>query len=145
MQQGLPFTVGARIADAGYTFRANRPNLKAGIDINTITKNDRNHYFDTSAFEMPAPGTIGNASRNLLIGPDLRNVNFTLSKNFALGEQFHLQFRSEFFNLFNRVQLRNPAARVFSNRNGVTASAGLISESLDASARQIQLGLKLTF
>ena len=165
MQQGLPFTVGAVIADAGYTFRANRPNLPETVDINTITSGTtagcaragttpiaagtavgtRDLYFDPCVFTMPAAGTIGNATRNTIIGPDLRNVNFNLGKTFMVTEGMRLQLRGEFFNLFNRVQLRNPAARVFSNRTGVTANAGLITESLDASARQIQVGLKLTF
>ncbi|OFW34018.1 MAG: hypothetical protein A3J28_04880 [Acidobacteria bacterium RIFCSPLOWO2_12_FULL_60_22] len=145
LQQGLPFTVGSLIADAGFTFRANRPNLKPGVDVNKLTGGPRNRYFDTSAFDRPAAGTVGNAARNLLIGPDLQQVNFTLSKVFALTERTRLQFRSEFFNLFNRVQLRNPNARVFSNRTSINPAAGRIDESLDNSARQIQFGLKLTF
>ena len=166
LQQGLPFTVGSLIADAGYTFRANRPNMNSSVDINTVTSGTsagcvvagtttpiaagtpigtRDRYFDPCVFGAPAAGTIGNVTRNTLIGPDLRNVNFNLGKTFNITEGMRLQFRSEFFNLFNRVQMRNPAARVFSNRTGVSASAGLITESLDASARQIQFGLKLTF
>ena len=169
LQQGLPFTIGSNISDGSrFRFRADRPNLKPGVDINEVTSgtsagcvvsgggtaNDiapgtpvgtRTLYFDPCIFSEPAAGTIGNAARNLIIGPDLRNVNFTLSKHFDIREGMRLQFRSEFFNLFNRVQLRNPAARVFTNRLGVNASAGLINSSLDGSARQIQLGLKLTF
>jgi hypothetical protein len=178
LQQGLPFTIGSTITDAGYTFRANRPNMKPGIDINEITSGvsigcaragtsaiapgtpvgTRDLYFDPCVFDMPAAGTIGNVPRNTIIGPDLRNVNFNLSKTFHVTERTALQFRSEFFNLFNRVQLRNPAARVFSftrtaitngvlvtNPGAVVANAGQITESLDSSARQIQLGLKLTF
>lgn len=160
LQQGLPFTVGSSIRDRGYLFRANRPNLNPGLDVNNLTSGStagcagvtpgpvggRNLYFDPCAFSKPDPGTIGTAGRNLLIGPDLRNVNFTLSKSFQLGERTSLQFRSEFFNLFNRVQLRNPVARVFRSRGGaVDSRAGRISQSLDNSSREIQLGLKLTF
>ena len=165
LQQGLPFTIGSNITGGGFSYRADRPNLKPGVDINQVTSgtsvgcvvvgaNDitsgtpvgtRDLYFDPCVFSAPPRGTIGNAARNLIIGPDMRNVNFTLSKYFELGERTRLQFRSEFFNLFNRVQLRNPAARVFTSLSGVRSSAGLITESLDSSARQIQLGLKLTF
>lgn len=161
MQQGLPFTIGSSIADAGFAFRANRPNVAPGVDINTVTSGTslgcagvpagtpigtRDRYFDPCAFTRPDAGTLGNASRNLVIGPDLRNVNFNVSKVFTLTEAMRLQFRGEFFNLFNRVQLRNPAARVFTSRAGVVPiSAGQITESLDGSARQIQFGLKLSF
>ena len=162
LQQGVPFTVGSRISDRRptYLFRANRPNLNSGVDVNTLTSGStagcagvpagpvggRDRYFDPCAFSKPDPGRIGTAGRNLLIGPDLRNVNFTLSKSFQLGENTRLQFRSEFFNLFNRVQLRNPTARVFRSRGGgVDSRTGRISQSLDNSSREIQLGLKLTF
>ena len=162
LQQGLPFTVGSRIRDRRptYLFSANRPNLNPGVDVNNLTSGStagcagvapgpvggRDLYFDPCAFSKPDPGRIGTAGRNLLLGPDLRNVNFTLSKSFQLGERTRLQFRSEFFNLFNRVQLRNPVARVFRSRGGgVDSRAGTISQSLDNSSREIQLGLKLTF
>ena len=154
------------LSGCGFSYRADRPNLNPGVDINEITSGtsagcvvaggddilpgtpvgNRSLYFDPCVFSAPPRGTIGNAARNLIIGPDLRNVNFTLSKSFQFGESARLQFRSEFFNLFNRVQLRNPAARVFTSlTDGVRSNAGLITESLDGSARQIQLGLKLTF
>ena len=162
LQQGLPFTVGSRIRDRRptYLFSANRPNLNPGVDVNKLTSGStagcagvapgpvggRDLYFDPCAFSKPDPGRIGTAGRNLLLGPDLRNVNFTLSKSFQLGERTRLQFRSEFFNLFNRVQLRNPAARIYRSRGGgVDSRAGRISQSLDNSSREIQLGLKLTF
>jgi Carboxypeptidase regulatory-like domain len=157
LQQGLPFTIGSNMSDrgAGYAFRADRPSLAPGVDIGSIVTGDtpdtfeeRNDvkYFDVTAFVKPDRGRVGNAARNLLIGPDLRNVNFTLSKYFEITEQTRLQFRSEFFNLFNRHNFRNPAARVFSSRGGgVVSSAGRIDETLDNSARQIQFGLKLTF
>ena len=171
LQQGLPFSVGSRISDRGYLFRANRPNLNPGVDVNKLTSGstagcqgvvagsvgDRQalidafdtganvKYFDPCAFTAPEPGRIGTAGRNLLLGPDLRNINFTLSKSFQLGERTRLQFRSEFFNLFNRAQLRNPAARVFRNRRGVDRRAGTITQTLNNSSREIQLGLKLTF
>ena len=171
LQQGLPFSIGSRISDGGFLFRANRPDLNAGVDVGNLTSGstagcqgvvagpvgDRTalinafdtganvKYFDPCAFTAPEAGRIGTAGRNLLLGPDLRNINFTLSKSFQLGERTRLQFRSEFFNLFNRAQLRNPQARVFRNRRGVDRRAGTITQTLDNSAREIQLGLKLTF
>lgn len=145
LQQGVPLTVGSSIPDKGYTFRANRPNLKPGVDVNQLTGGPREHYFDTSAFTMPAAGTIGNASRNLLLGPPLQTLNFTLSKFFPLGEQTRLQFRGEFFNLFNHTNFLNPQARVFTSRTGgVNPSAGRIVGT-STTSRQIQFGLKLTF
>lgn len=144
LQQGLPFTVGSNIVDPGFRFRANRPNLKPGVDVNKLTGGPRELYFDTSAFAAPPPGTLGNAGRNLLLGPPLYNLNFTLNKVFPLSERMRLQFRSEFFNLFNHTNFANPQARVFTSRMGVNPAAGRIV-STTTPGRQIQFALRLNF
>ena len=66
-------------------------------------------------------------------------TNFTLSKSFSLTEQANLQFRSEFFNIFNQTNLSFPASNV-----NVPAGLGRINDT-STKARQIQLALKLTF
>ncbi|MBI2819141.1 MAG: TonB-dependent receptor [Acidobacteria bacterium] len=145
LEQGNVFTVGSSAPTAGYQFRANRPNLKPGIDVNTLTGGPRERFFDPTAFTVPPPGTIGNASRNLLLGPPLYTVNFTASKYFSLGERMRLQFRGEFFNLFNHTNFSIPNARVFTSQSGaINPSAGRITQT-STTARQVQLGLKLTF
>ena len=65
-------------------------------------------WFNTAAFAFPAPGTFGNAGRNILEGPGYQNVNASLVKNTALTERFNLQFRAEAFNLFNHPNLNLP-------------------------------------
>ena len=55
-----------------------------------------NEWFNTAAFAEPAPFTFGNSGRNILRGPDLRDVDVSFGKNFAipvLGELFRLQLR----------------------------------------------------
>jgi hypothetical protein len=82
---------------------------------------------------------FGNAERNSVRGPWYWNVDFVASKEFMLpfGDQTRLQFRIEAFNLFNRTNLRAP------NANRSSANFGTITSAWDA--RQIQLGLKVTF
>lgn len=141
MQQGAPFTVSTNRRNAGFAFNANRPNVNPGVDIRKVTQGNfgnRERYFDASAFVNPPAGTIGNASRNILLGPPLASVNLTLSKTFSLTEQANLQFRSEFFNAFNQTNL------AFPTRNINASGAGKISDT-STKARQIQLALKLTF
>jgi len=111
------------------------------------------HWFDPCAFSLPDAGFYGNLGRNTVIAPGLANFDFALTKSTSLTENKSLQFRAEFFNLFNRVNFNRPGVvggqvgepiRTFDasgNRNG---SAGAILGSLTTS-RQIQLGLKLTF
>jgi hypothetical protein len=96
-----------------------------------------NAYFNTAAFAQNAPGTFGTVGRNIMRGPGLANVDFGLAKFFAIHEQMRLQFRGEFFNAFNRVNLGNP------NTNAGTAQFGRITSA--GSPRVIQLALKFYF
>jgi len=64
-------------------------------------------------------------------------------KKFQLAERFNLQFRSEFFNIFNRTNLNNPNPVVFTSAtSGPSPTAGVIT-STTTTSRQIQFGLKL--
>ena len=67
-------------------------------------------WFNRAAFAEPRAGTYGNVGRNALVGPPSLNTNLALFKNVPLPgrEGLRLQFRSEFFNVFNSVNLGNP-------------------------------------
>ncbi len=94
-------------------------------------------WFNRVAFAAPANGTYGNVGRNALLGPAAASTNLGLFKNFDLPgrEGMRLQFRSEFFNVFNSVNLSNPNATLGSGVN-----MGRITGS--DSARVIQFALK---
>ena len=102
-------------------------------------------WFNPCAFDIPAkvPGenvtVFGNAGRGILRGPNQHNVDFSVFKNFDLGEIWKLQFRAEAFNLFNTPQYGLPSAVV-----DVPGQAGVISGTVHSS-RQLQLALKLAF
>jgi outer membrane receptor protein involved in Fe transport len=95
-------------------------------------------WFNRAAFATPSPGAYGSAGRNALIGPPAATTNVGLFKTFQLPwrESLRLQFRSEFFNLFNSVNLSNPNASVSAG-----AQMGRITSAADA--RVIQFALKL--
>jgi len=65
-----------------------------------------NRYFNPSAFLQPLPGTYGNVGRNILQGPALVETDLSLTKKFALSERWNMQFRAEFFNMFNHTKLQ---------------------------------------
>ena len=67
-------------------------------------------YFDTSAFRANAPGTFGLAGRNIGIGPGYATVDLSIFKAFTMpySERHKIEFRAEFFNSLNRVNLSNP-------------------------------------
>ncbi len=95
-------------------------------------------FFNTAAFaQVPADVPYGNASRNIMFGPGTVDTDFSAFKSFPVWNESALQFRAEFFNLFNNVNLSNP--------NGVMTSPlyGTISSSADA--RVIQFVLKYSF
>jgi hypothetical protein len=95
-------------------------------------------WFDTGFVVPNAPGTIGNAGRNLIIGPGRKNVDVMVARNFRLPLEGHqIQFRFESFNFTNTPNFGPPNTGV----GGVTA--GRINTADDP--RRIQFGLKYLF
>jgi outer membrane receptor protein involved in Fe transport len=97
-------------------------------------------WFDRNAFARPDTGTYGNAGRNVLLGPARGATNLGVFKEFGLPwrERLRLQFRSEFFNVFNSVNLGNPNAAL-----NAGARMGRITGAADP--RVIQFALKALF
>lgn len=89
----------------GNSRNVRRPNVVAGV--NPYLKNGLN-WLNPAAFSAPAPGTFGNSSRNSLSGPGLQQFDITLSKKFRVGEGKNVEFRSEFYNIFNHANFLNP-------------------------------------
>lgn len=115
-----------------------RPNV-GGSSNGNLPSDQRtiNRWFDTSAFTAPAAYTFGNAGRNILTGPGFASVDFGLSRFFTIHENHRLQFRGEFFNLFNRSNWDVPGATVGNSAFGTIRST--------SAARQIQLALRYQF
>ncbi len=142
LQSGRPFTVAllSEIDNSG-TGRSilgfgnnDRPNLVGNPELSNPTTSQ---WFNTAAFTFSAPGTFGNAGRNILDGPGFQNVNASLVKNTTLTEGVILQFRTEAFNLFNHPNFNLP-----DNFLG-SPTFGRITSARDP--RRIQFGLKLLF
>ena len=113
------------------------PNLISGMDNDPI-QGGPEQYWSPDSFERAPVGTLGNLGRNTGTSPGLANVDFSILKNFGVAEEADIQFRAEFFNVFNRTNLGLPSRTV-------TSSAfGRITRT-NTTARQIQLGLKLLF
>ncbi|MBV8817465.1 MAG: Cna B domain-containing protein, partial [Acidobacteriaceae bacterium] len=92
----------------------------------------------TSAFAVPAQYTYGNSGRNILRGDALVQFDFTAMKQFRFTESRILEFRGEFFNIFNTPTFALPSASID------VASGGSVSSTLNG-ARTIELALKLFF
>jgi hypothetical protein len=60
--------------------------------------------FNTCAFvDNTIPFTFGNAGRNIVRGPGFQNWDFSVFKLFPVREQMRVEFRAEFFNIWNHV------------------------------------------
>ena len=102
LQAGQPYTVAlpgeldnSNTGRSSYGFGAgDRPNVAGNPN---LAGPDPQQWFDPSAFSLPAFGSFGNAGRNVVQGPGLSNVDFSVLKNIELGESTALQLRAEFF------------------------------------------------
>jgi hypothetical protein len=96
-------------------------------------------FFDPTAYVTPSTGTFGNSERNSLVGPSYFDTDMSVVKNFPFlpRETSRVQFRADFFNLFNNVSLNNPTIANSSPVFGKITSAGI--------AREVQLALRLDF
>ncbi len=113
------------------------PDLIPGSDNDPILGGP-DQFWSPDSFQ-PAPiGTLGNLGRNSGTSPGSANVDFALLKNFDVVEEASIQFRAEFFNIFNRTNLGLP------NRTTTSSNFGRITRT-NTTSRQIQLGLKFLF
>jgi len=162
-QSGSPFTVvlaGAPASSAAAFGNPARPNLvgspfaagdvagNPGCQAPSEVRTPQS-WFNQCAFVTPPaglfPGTFdfGNEGRNILTGPGYTDVDLGLSKSMALGKENHrLQFRGDFFNLFNHPNFDIPAHVLGGSNFGEILSANAYGNK---PPRQIQLSLRYGF
>ena len=98
-----------------------------------------NYFFDPSSFsEDNTFGRIGNSPRTICCGPRISNTDFAVLKTIGLSETRRIDFRAEFFNIFNHTQFFNPDGN-FSDG----AQFGQIAQARDP--RLMQFALKFFF
>lgn len=143
-QDGFPLGMTATPNLTGFNSGL-RPNIVSGCDpnISGSAQSRLNQFFNTACFTVPGAFTYGTASRTdpHLRGPGINNFDIALSKKTRINERFNLEFRTEFFNAFNRVQFGKP------NQVDTTASNstfGVVSTQVN-SPRLIQFALRLRY
>jgi hypothetical protein len=124
-----------------------RPNLVPGASLTPPGGSSIAEWINPAAFSVPAPGTWGDAPRDLARGPGAWQIDLGVQKDIPVTERVQLQFRTEFFNIFNHPQYGLPQAN-FSAGPGVFGS---IISSVNAgpvgtgTPRQIQFMLRVAF
>ena len=137
VQSGAPLTISAS-NQAGLFNPVTRANWNGQDPRLDGPREERlQRWFDTSAFSQPAAFTFGNAGATfpLLRTDNVRNLDLSLFKHFALPRGMRLQARIEAFNALNRVQFGSPNTSVTSSSFGVVNSQA-------NTPRQLQFGLK---
>ncbi|MBI4442391.1 MAG: TonB-dependent receptor [Acidobacteria bacterium] len=170
LNSGTPFqltmsTQRSRSGTAGANGGMKRPDLVAGVKHEDITRGTSRGclgveagtpigtsqlFYDPCAFAIPPLGFLGTAGSSIVYGPNFSDVAFSLGKDTPLpflGEAGSLQFRAEFFNIFNHPSLGIPDRSVFTARadsERPRATAGQITSTVSES-REIQFALKILF
>ena len=163
---GLPVNI---CEDADYAGTRSEACLRPNLVSNpNLSKGSRTlqMFFDPNAYIMQPVGTFGNAARNLIVGPGINDTDFSFFKNFNVpwfgrggsnslgGESANLQFRAEFFNIFNHTQFSGVNStfipQVDANGNPLAglpadpgSGLGIVTDA--RSPREIQFGLKFLF
>jgi hypothetical protein len=123
LHTGLPINVTTGADNALTGTPSQRPNqvgspfISGGRPLSAVLQT----YYNPAAFAAPTlGGAYGNVGRNSLVGPGFATTNMGMFKNFSLvpgREDVRLQFRAEFFNLFNRANFSNPGGSLSSGAN----------------------------
>ena len=143
---GPPVNVTLTFDNANTSEWVEYPSRQLGLPARVSVPGDKTQgWLNPAAFMMPAPYTYGNLGRNTERGPGQGNWDFSLFKNFPLhGEKQKLQFRSEFFNLFNNVNLGSPSGGFCQPIATCNPNFGRIFGTQNSS-REVQFALKLLF
>jgi len=138
IQSGSPVNIITSNSTVNGVANTLRPDVTGPIPmIGSVDK-----WFDTSVFR--AVPRFGNLGRNVVIGPGFSNTDFSVIKNTSLGEVLHVQFRAEFFDLFNHANFGPPGTVVGTPAFGqITSTRFPTGES--GSSRQIQFAVKMSF
>src|SRR5579872_816367 len=99
-------------------------------------------FFNTSLFTANAIGTFGNSGKGIIRGPRMFNTDMSFLKDTKVAERTTLQFRAEFFNIFNNVNFINPRGTGIIN-NVSSAQFGQLTTTADP--RILQFALKFLF
>jgi hypothetical protein len=149
-QSGRPLTIGYTNSTSAYGVSSDRASFASGCTSASAAKsgsvNDRiDLYLNSTCFTAPAvigsdgkATDFGNTGVGILRGPDQRNTDLSFIKQTKIRESVGLEFRAEFFNIFNTTQFANPATTFGASGFGAITRTSVAS-------RIGQLALKLRF
>ncbi|MEE8606893.1 MAG: TonB-dependent receptor [Nitrospiraceae bacterium] len=163
LASGVPFNpfIGGDPDFDGSDDGVSRPNLVGDPNSGTCGPNGPpvgtpDCWFNPEAFDPTLPGFRGNLGRNFLTGPDLASYDFSLVKKTNINERVYVEFRAEFFNIFNRANFNPPVntddgAQIFSEDDmpgdppDFTGAAITARSITSTTSREIQFAIRIVF
>jgi len=137
VSSGNPLALNTSVNNNHSLGGGSRPN-SSGVNA-TVSDPTIYQWFNTSTFSQPAAFAFGNVGRTInVFSPGIVNFDASLFKNVKLHERVDLQFRAEFFNLFNHASFALPDTTLGDKTFGQVSASNLLP-------RVGQLALKLTF
>jgi hypothetical protein len=125
-----------------------RPDLVPGVSLTPQRGKSVAHWINPAAFATPA-GEFGNTPRNFLRGPGTWQVDLGAGKTIALTERALVEFRSEFYNVFNHPQLGPPIATLgapgFGSIQQAVNTTTPVSPVGSGTPREMQFALRFEF
>jgi hypothetical protein len=115
IQTGSSLTLGMNTSHTGI---ATRPNVVAPV----TTPHTLLQWFSTGSFAQPAPGYFGNVGAGAIRSPGLVVFNMEAYKDIRMTERIILEFRAEFFNVFNHSNFGSPGTNLGAGTFGQVTS-----------------------
>ena len=144
VSSGLPFDTFTPV-DTQHTGLVSRPVLNQGVTVPPSSDPRTQTGPSIALFSIPAFGSGGNLGRNHFRGPGINNADAVLNKQVGIHEHVKLDMRFEFYNLFNRVQFTQPDNLLADGTLFGHSTSEKSRPDFTTGARQIQLGMKLSF
>jgi hypothetical protein len=144
IRSGFPYSVSCGCDPLKVGQTSARADLIPGVPVTPANFDVPSNQLNLAAFAAPV-GHYGTLGRNALFGPGAVNFDTSLFKDFSFTERQKVQFRAEFFNIFNHPQFSNPNAALNNLPFfGQTTSTVSTVEGFHTS-RQIQFALRYSF
>jgi hypothetical protein len=141
---GVPYDVFSAL-DTAHTGQQQRADYNPAATLLPVVNPRTQTGPNLGLFSDPAWGSAGNLGRNHFYGPGANNWDMVLQKTLSLTERVHLQFRTESYNVFNRVQSSQPGNLIYNPNTFGQSTSDARGADITTGARQIQFGMKLSF
>src|SRR3984957_797626 len=145
LQSGFPFDIFAPGIDSDGTGATQRADFNPNGTRVPVTMPLTQTGPNVGLFSFPAFGGPGNLGRNRFVGPGYKNFDMVIAKNTKISERFRLEFRSEFYNVFNHPNFQQPDNFISDGSAFGQSTAEVGRNDGTTGARQLQFGMKLHF